>query len=166
MILIGCDVHPSWQEVCWLDRITLPTVSGASADRHGVHWELSVVRGDGHGTRTRSVDWRCSEDPRQRRAPAEARQAGRGAAVADGRKVSADLDALERAEGSPAVAGSSLQAGAAAGASKERVATSGDEPGGAEEKALIEPDEGKPSSPVLRGLGASNGARPLGHMQH
>jgi len=26
---------------------------------------------------------------------------------------------------------------------------------------VLEPDEGKPSSPVLRGLGASNGARPL-----
>jgi hypothetical protein len=27
---------------------------------------------------------------------------------------------------------------------------------------VLEPDEGKLSSPVLRGLGASNGARPLG----
>jgi hypothetical protein len=26
---------------------------------------------------------------------------------------------------------------------------------------VLEPDDGKPSSPVLRGLGASNGARPL-----
>ena len=26
---------------------------------------------------------------------------------------------------------------------------------------MLEPDDGKPSSPVLRGLGASNGARPL-----
>jgi hypothetical protein len=26
---------------------------------------------------------------------------------------------------------------------------------------VLEPDEGKPSSPVLRGLGASNGARLL-----
>jgi hypothetical protein len=29
---------------------------------------------------------------------------------------------------------------------------------------VLEPDEGKLSSPVLRGLGASNGARPLGKM--
>jgi hypothetical protein len=29
---------------------------------------------------------------------------------------------------------------------------------------VLEPDEGKLSSPVLRGLGASNGARPLGRM--
>ena len=26
---------------------------------------------------------------------------------------------------------------------------------------MLEPDDGKPSSPVLTGLGASNGARPL-----
>jgi len=29
---------------------------------------------------------------------------------------------------------------------------------------VLEPDDGKPSSPVLRGLGASNGARPLNHV--
>jgi hypothetical protein len=29
---------------------------------------------------------------------------------------------------------------------------------------VLEPDEGKLSSPVLRGLGASNGARPLGYL--
>jgi len=29
---------------------------------------------------------------------------------------------------------------------------------------VLEPDEGKPSSPVLRGLGASNGARLLDNM--
>jgi hypothetical protein len=29
---------------------------------------------------------------------------------------------------------------------------------------VLEPDEGKLSSPVLRGLGASNGARPLGKL--
>ena len=29
---------------------------------------------------------------------------------------------------------------------------------------MLEPDEGKLSSPVLRGLDASNGARPLGRM--
>jgi hypothetical protein len=28
---------------------------------------------------------------------------------------------------------------------------------------VLEPDDGKPSSPVLRGLGASNGARPLNY---
>jgi hypothetical protein len=30
---------------------------------------------------------------------------------------------------------------------------------------VLEPDEGKLSSPVLRGLGASNGARPLGKLR-
>jgi hypothetical protein len=31
---------------------------------------------------------------------------------------------------------------------------------------VLEPDEGKPSSPVLRGLGASNGARLLGNLKN
>ncbi len=32
MVLIGCDYHPSWQQVCWLDRLT-----GETGDEKLVH---------------------------------------------------------------------------------------------------------------------------------
>ena len=90
MMLIGCDFHPSWQQVCWVDTETgeteeqqagaragrggevLPAVCGAGADRHGGDGELSVVRGDGDDAGARGVDRRCGEDPGQRGAAAEA----------------------------------------------------------------------------------------------
>ena len=37
MVLIGCDFHPSWQQVSWLDRET-----GEAGDQQLVH-ELGAV---------------------------------------------------------------------------------------------------------------------------
>src|SRR5260370_40186471 len=49
MVVIGCNFHPSRQQVSWMDQYTGETG----------HRKLSVVSGaDGH-SRTRSADWRC-----------------------------------------------------------------------------------------------------------
>ena len=89
---------------------------------------------------TRGACRRCSEDSCERRAAAEARQAGRAfaGAVAGGRSVSADMGSVEGREGSAAAADSPLQAGAHPCAGEERPATSGAEPGTAEEKTVVE----------------------------
>ena len=88
MMLIGCDYHPSWQQICWVDTATgeteekkLDHASGeaekfyrscrASSDWDGVDGELPVVCGDGHDGRARGVDRRCGEDSGQRSAAAE-----------------------------------------------------------------------------------------------
>ena len=65
MMMIGCDYHPSWQQICWLDtgdgrdgrkeagtRVgrggeVLSRSFGACADWDGVDGELPVVCGDG-----------------------------------------------------------------------------------------------------------------------
>ena len=114
MMIIGCDYHPSWQQICWLDTLTgeteekkLDHASGeaekfyrqlgwAGVDWDGVDRELPVVCGDGHDGGARGVDRRCGEDSRQRSAAAEDGPARCGAAfeTAAGRTVSADLDAV------------------------------------------------------------------------
>ena len=61
MMIIGCDFHPSWQQVAWLDTETgesrraeagarhgrgqevLSATGGAGADRHGGHGQQPVV---------------------------------------------------------------------------------------------------------------------------
>src|SRR5229473_2931701 len=76
----------------------------ACFDWDGVHRELPVVCGDGHDSGARRVDRRRGEDSCLRRAPAEARPAGRGAdsAVAVGGAVSAHLDTVRTGEGAAA----------------------------------------------------------------
>ncbi len=49
MMLIGCDYHPSWQQICWLDTVT------------GETGEKKLEHGSGEAERDR----RCSEDSRQ-----------------------------------------------------------------------------------------------------
>ena len=66
MMIIGCDDHPSWQQICWVDTLTgeteekklehgsgeaepfLQRTVGTGVDRNGVDRELPVVCGDGH----------------------------------------------------------------------------------------------------------------------
>jgi hypothetical protein len=67
MMIIGCDYHPSWQQISWVDTLTGETeerkldhgsgeaekfyrglVGGAGGDWHGVDGKLPVVCGDGH----------------------------------------------------------------------------------------------------------------------
>ncbi len=88
MKIIGCDYHPSWQQICWMETATgemgeakLEHTSGeatrlsaafrACFDRDGVDGELSVVCGDGRDRRARGVDWGCRQDSRERFAAAE-----------------------------------------------------------------------------------------------
>jgi len=39
MMIIGCDFHPSWQQVCWLDSET-----GETCERKLVHAEGDAER--------------------------------------------------------------------------------------------------------------------------
>ena len=112
MMIIGCDFHPSWQQVAWLDTETGETgntswstatekpsgsiaAGGAGADRRGSLRQQSVVYGVAAAVGTRGVGRGCGADPGQLRAQAEDRQAGRGAhtEAAVGGPVSAAVDA-------------------------------------------------------------------------
>src|SRR5882724_10693828 len=96
--------------------------------------------GTGGGGGTWSDGGRCGEDPRQRFAAVEARQAGCtvAVAVAGGGTFSADLGAHTGTERFAAVVDSSLQAGADSRAGEERAAASGDEPRLAAETEAVE----------------------------
>src|SRR5439155_19246889 len=102
MMVIGCDFHPSWQQVCWLDtetgesgeqklvqasgdaerfyrQVAAPALIGIEATGN-CHWLVDLLAEIGHEL--------C--------ASAEDGQAGRGAysESAGGRTVSPHLDAL------------------------------------------------------------------------
>ena len=96
MMIIGCDFHPSWQQISWLDTETGDCgehkLVHASGDAKLFYQQLaapvligmeatqqSVVRGTGRRSGTRDLDRRCSADPGQLRAQAEDRPAGCGA---------------------------------------------------------------------------------------
>ena len=97
MLIIGCDYHPSWQQICWMDTETgeteekklehasgeaervLSSAFGACCDWNGVDRELPVVCGDGHDGGARCMDRRRGEDSRQRSAATEDGSARRGA---------------------------------------------------------------------------------------
>src|SRR5256885_16141702 len=115
MMIIGCDFHPSWQQVCWLDTATgesgeqkLVQASGdaerfyrqvAAPAQIGMeatgncHWLVDLLAEN----RPRIVGGRCGPDSSQLCASAEDGQAGCGtySEAAGGRKVSPHLDALE-----------------------------------------------------------------------
>src|SRR5881396_1284578 len=103
MMIIGCDFHPSWQQVSWLDTETGETgerklvQASGDADRHGSHRQLSLVGGFAGRVGPRAVGGRCGADSCQLRAAAEDGQARCGAysEAAGGRAVSEDLDAVE-----------------------------------------------------------------------
>src|ERR1700731_1560872 len=110
MMIIGCDFHPSWQQVSWLDTETgggaeagacfgrreafLSATGGAGADRHGGHGQQPVVHRVGRRSGTRNLDRRGGTDPGQLRAQAEDGQARRGTyfKAGGGRPFSAALD--------------------------------------------------------------------------
>ena|SRR5438094_3916750 len=108
MMIIGCDFHPSWQQVSWLD-----TETGETGEQKLVHaegqaqqfyqalsgaaligmeatgnsqWFVELIEDLG-----RNLDRGCSADPGQLRAQAEDRQAGRSphSEAAGGRALSA-----------------------------------------------------------------------------
>src|SRR5437899_8690085 len=143
MMIIGCDFHPSWQQVSWLDTETGETgepklvqasgdaerfyrqVAVAGADRHGSHRQLSLAGGFAGRVGPRAVGGRCGADSCQLRAAAEDGQARCGAysEAAGGGAVSEELDAVEGSARPAATAAASLQAGDHAGAGEERTAT-------------------------------------------
>ena len=116
MMIIGCDFHPSWQQVSgWTARLekrekqklvhakgeaerlyeqlAVPALIGMEATGNG-QWFMEMVRGLG----ARSLDRGCGADPGQLRAQAEDGQAGCGAysEAAAGRPLSATVDARAR----------------------------------------------------------------------
>src|SRR5213076_2277820 len=99
-------------------RTVLLASSGAGADRHGSHRQLSLAGGFVERVGSRAVGGRCGADSCQLRAAAEDGQARCGAySEAAGRgAVSEDLDAVERSARPAATAVASLQAGDHAGA--------------------------------------------------
>src|SRR5438067_6816681 len=115
MMIIGCDFHPSWQQVSRLDTETGETgeqklvQASGDAERfyrrvaapaligHGSHRQLSLAGGFAGRVGPRVVGGRCGADSCQLRAAAEDGQARCGAysEAAGGRTVSEDLDAVE-----------------------------------------------------------------------
>ena len=179
-MIIGCDFHPSWEQVSWLDTETrrdrgaeagarhgrcgavLSAGGSAGADRNGSDRQLSLAGGPAGGAGARVVGGRCGADPGQLRAAAEDGQAGRGAhsEAAGGRAVSAHLDAVERGARPAAVAVAPLQAGDHPDAGEERTATPLSQPGSAEEAQAVEPGGTAGAARVAaEALGPVGGAR-------
>jgi hypothetical protein len=90
MKIIGCDFHPSYQQIAVLDLASGEMVEKALSHERkeevraflrgtgrvrtrgpGSQRAVAVVRANAGGVRTRGVDWGCGEDPRQLRAEAE-----------------------------------------------------------------------------------------------
>src|SRR5207302_127283 len=143
MMIIGCDFHPSWQQVSWLDtetgetgeqklvqasgdaerfyrQVAAPALIGMEATGNS-HWLVDLLSELGHelwvgdAAQIRASYVRQQKtDQRDAGAPSEA--AGRGT-------VSEDLDAVERGTQPAATAAASLQAGDHPGAGEERTAT-------------------------------------------
>src|SRR5437870_6349701 len=115
MMIIGCDFHPSWQQVSWLDtetgetgeqklvqasgdaerfyrQVAAPALIGMEATGN-CHWLVDLLSELGHEL------WvgRCGPDSCQLRTAAEDGQARCGAPseAAGGGTVSEDLDAVE-----------------------------------------------------------------------
>src|SRR6266550_1337729 len=156
MMIIGCDFHPSWQQVSWLDTEMGETGEQklvqalGDAERFyrqipapalidGSHGQLSLAGGFAQRTESRVVGGRCGPDSCQLCAAAEDRQAGCGAhsEAAGGRTVSAHLDAVFGGAGSAATAAASSQTGDHTGAGEERVATPVPQSGSAEEAQAL-----------------------------
>ena len=157
-MIIGCDFHPSWQQIAWLDsrdwgnrrretgaclwrcQVVLRAGASSGVDWHGGHGQQSVVHGNGAGSGTRDLDRGCGADPGQLRAPAEDRQTGRGAysEAGGGRAVSAVVDSGPRATGSAAVGAAPAQTGGDSQPGKERTATPFSEPRDAAEAQTVE----------------------------
>ncbi len=90
MMIIGCDYHPSWQQICWLDTETGETeekkLDHASGEAEKFYRQLpgpAVIGMESTGNcqwfvemattaGARGVDRRRGEDPGQRSAAAEA----------------------------------------------------------------------------------------------
>ena len=158
MVLIGSDFHPSWQQVSWFNQAT-----GETGDHKLVHEPGAVKKfysqfpaGSLIGMEaTGNCQWfvelltslgnevwigdaakiRASDTRQQKHDKRDARLLVR---LRGGKSLSADLDSVAGTEGFASAADSSPQVGANSHTSKKRTATSGDEPGNAEEKTPVE----------------------------
>jgi hypothetical protein len=81
MMIIGCDFHPSWQQVSWLDTETGETderklvhatgdsktfyqqLAAPALNRDRSDGQQSVVHRTGAGSGARDLDRRCGADP-------------------------------------------------------------------------------------------------------
>src|SRR5438874_3862239 len=158
MMIIGCDFHPSWQQVCWLDtetgetgeqklvqaagdaerfyrQVPAPALIGMEATGN-CHWLVDLLSELGHELWVGDAGQLC--------AAAEDGQAGRGThfEAAGGRTVSAHLDAVCGSARSAATAAASLQAGDPTGTGEERVATPVSESGSAAPAQAVESSRG------------------------
>src|ERR1700681_3625511 len=159
MKIIGCDFHPSYQQIAMLDLVTGEMVEKALSQREkgggaGLlcgtgrartsgdrsQRAIAMVRADADGVGARGVDWGCGEDSRQLRAQAEDRpgRCGVAAEASGGGSFSADLGAHGGRARRGAVALASSQAGAHAHAGEEPVAGAGAESGSATEVEAVE----------------------------
>jgi transposase len=154
MIIIGCDFHPGWQQICWLDKDT-----GETAEQKLVHgsgevqkfyqqlaapalmgmeatgncqWFVEMVKAAGHEVWIGDAAQIRASDVRQQK------HDRRDAALLLQLLLEGRFPRIWTPSRPAAVADSPLQAGAIASASKERIAASGVEPGTAEEAAAVE----------------------------
>jgi len=158
MIIIGCDFHPSWEQVAWLD-----TETGETAERRLVHaageaepfyrqwpaptligmestgncqWLIDLLTELGHEVWIGEAAQIRATMVRQQKT--DRRDAAHLLELLVEGRFPPYLGAVERRTGSAAVVDSSLQAGDAASASEERAAAPGAEPGNAEEAQAVE----------------------------
>src|ERR1051326_8584223 len=138
MMIIGCDFHPSWQQIAWLDnetgepgesrlvqaageaqkfyaQLAVPSRLGMEATGNS-HWFIELVEDLGHRGRA---------DSSQLRAQAEDRQTGccPHFEAAAGRSVSAIVDTGPGAAGFASAGVTSAQAGGDPGQNQKRTAT-------------------------------------------
>jgi hypothetical protein len=71
MILIGCDFHPSWQQICWLDTATGETgerkLEHASGEAERFYRGLAGGPGDGCSLVLTWESWRVYQFSKSRR---------------------------------------------------------------------------------------------------
>ena len=160
MMIIGCDYHPSGQQVFGIDtesgevvadrwiahtgdeldqfysQLPAGTVVGVESSGNMLWFERRLAR-SGRAAR----GWECGQNPDERDAQAEARPARRRAdrAPAGGRQVSGFAVGAVAGRARPAAtAAAPPQTGAHADAGEEPVAAHCPEPGRAEEAAVVE----------------------------
>ena len=172
MKIIGCDFHPSFQQIAMVD-----TESGETTERRLLHgdgeaqqfyeslsgpvlvgietsgntlWFERLLEKLGH----QLLIGECYGHPRRRAAPPEVRptRCAERAAVVAGEAVSHNLGPDAGGAGFAAVAEAPAHAGADANPGQEPVATHCHEPGHAEEEAVVE--QGRAGATEELGIGA------------
>ena len=156
MLIVGCDYHPRWQQVAWLDtetgetgeqklvngdgeaerwyrQLPVPSLIGLESTGNS-QWFVDLVPQLGHEVwMGDAAEIRASYVRKQKN---DRRDAGHILKLAAGRALSAAVGAEPGAARSAAVADSSPQAGADPGPREEQLAAPGHESGDAEATRL------------------------------